>query len=284
MNNLRSALTVVLLTPFPALACSLDFALKPTPISVNYEPFSSLGALGKTTFELKNTGAEDEFILELRKLEGSQLDDFSLSFEAKTSDAQLRTIDENRFRLSIDSGQAKQINLNTLVSHASVPAAGVTTATYELEATSATTGLSCWEEEYLSVQINAPSRAQLNIAGTDSAFVDGPDIYHLDFGRLVEGLSRRIFLQLRANEDVLMTLESENKGTMRHKELVKYAVAYQFALSGQVLDLSSKTSLSLPAAPTFRGVSLPVDITIGEVDGVPSGDYADTITIDVSAL
>lgn len=284
MNSMRVLTTTLLLCPITAFACQLDFGLKPTPISVNYEPFSSVGGLGKTMFELRNTGEEEEFILELRSLDNTDMNNFTLAFEARTSDAQLRTIEEDRFQLAIAPGESKQINFNALVSHDAVPSAGTTEITYELAATSAATGLSCWDEVYLSVQINAPSRAQLNIAGTDTAFVDGPDMYHLDFGRLEQGLSRRVFLQLRANEDVLMTLESENKGRMQHKELPKHGVSYQFALSGQVLDLSSKTSLNLPAAPTFRGVSLPVDITIGDVAGVPSGDYADTIVIDVSAL
>ncbi|MCP8898671.1 hypothetical protein [Gilvimarinus xylanilyticus] len=284
MNKSKSITMAIFWLPWAVQACDLDFNLEPSPINVSYEPFSAVGALGKTTFELRNTAQEDKFILDLRAIEAPTLDEYQILFEANTSDAQLRPIDDQRFELQLAPGESKKIDLNALVSHASVPPAGVTEITFELSATSANTGIDCWEQLYLPVHINAPSRAQFNIAGADTAYFDGPNLYHLDFGKLVSGMNRRVFFQLRANDKVTMTLESENNGRMVHQTQSKYGVAYTFSLEGQELDLSSKTTIHLETAPTFRGISMPVDITIGSTNGIPSGDYADTITIDVSAL
>ncbi len=284
MNKSTSIAVTLFCLPWTVQACDLDFNLDPTPINVSYEPFSAVGALGRTTFELRNTGQEDTFILDLRAVEDSVLDDYQIIFEANTSDTQLRPISDQRFELHLAPDDTKKIDLNALVSHTSVPPAGLTEITFELSATSANTAIDCWEEVYLPVQINAPSRAQFNIAGADSAYFDGPNLYHLDFGKLVSGMSRRVFFQLRANDKVAMTLESENSGRMIHQDQSKYGVAYTFSLDGQELDLSSKTTIHLETAPTFRGISMPVDITIGSTDAIPSGDYEDTITIDVSAL
>lgn len=130
--------------------------------------------------------------------------------------------------------------------------------------------------------LNVPSRAQVNIAGASGHF--GQDtLSTLDFGQMSSGEHRRAFVQVRANTPVLTIISSRNGGVMRNETLPNAEpVAYTASLDGKTLTLTQVNLLPLDPPPSIDGLSLPLDVTLGAVEGKMAGHYSDIITIDVS--
>ncbi|MGN6423679.1 MAG: hypothetical protein ACTHLA_10250 [Asticcacaulis sp.] len=130
--------------------------------------------------------------------------------------------------------------------------------------------------------LNVPSRAQVNIAGASGHFGQGT-LSTLDFGQMSSGEQRRAFVQVRANTPVLAVVSSRNGGVMRNETLPSAEpVAYTANLDGKALNLTQVNLRALDPPPSVDGLSLPLDVTLGAVEGKMAGHYSDVITIDVS--
>ncbi len=126
-------------------------------------------------------------------------------------------------------------------------------------------------------------RAQVNIAGASGAFGQSR-LPLLDFGTLTTGETRRAFVQVRANSPVTVQISSKNHGVMANDDApTADPIPYDLRLDGQSVDLSGVARRAVDPPLTVDGVSLPMDITIGNVDGKMAGRYSDVITIDVSS-
>lgn len=126
-------------------------------------------------------------------------------------------------------------------------------------------------------------RAQINIAGASGAFGQSP-LALIDFGTLETGEQRRAFVQIRANSPVTVQVSSKNHGVMTNETLPGAdPINYSLSLGGKTLNLSGMAQVPVDPPRTVDGVSLPMDITIGNVDGKMAGRYSDVIIIDVSS-
>jgi hypothetical protein len=131
------------------------------------------------------------------------------------------------------------------------------------------------------LEVVTPPRAQVNIAGASGRF-GAQSISVVDFGVLQSGLSRRVFVQVRANTAATLVLSSRNGGVLRNETLPEAApIDYRASLDGQLLPANLTAQFAVAPPRTMDGVSLPFDMTIGTVEGAMAGRYSDVITIDV---
>jgi len=132
------------------------------------------------------------------------------------------------------------------------------------------------------LNVTVPARAQVNIAGSSGGF-GSSHVSVIDFGKLRSGAQRRVFLQIRANSGVVAQISSRNHGVLRNQTWPDATpIAYSLALNGASIDLAAPAAVPLAPPPTIDGLSLPLDLMIGSVEGKMAGQYSDIITVDVS--
>ncbi len=135
---------------------------------------------------------------------------------------------------------------------------------------------------YGTFTVSVPARAQVNIAGASGRF-GSSHASAIDFGQLTTGAHRRAFVQIRANTGVFAQISSKNHGVLRNEAWPDASpISYSLVLNGIPINLNLKATESLDPPATIDGLSLPMDITIGSVEGKFAGTYSDVITIEVS--
>lgn len=130
------------------------------------------------------------------------------------------------------------------------------------------------------------ARAQVNIAGASGAFGTPFALSEIAFGTLTTGATKGAIVQVRATSPVAITVSSQNQGKLKHKTLsADPGVPYAMQLDGDAVSLGG-SSFSLNRSPpiTLDGINYPMSLTIGDVAGRPSGEYRDTLTINVAPL
>ncbi|HYE01393.1 MAG TPA: spore coat protein U domain-containing protein [Alphaproteobacteria bacterium] len=109
----------------------------------------------------------------------------------------------------------------------------------------------------------------------------------LDFGELRSGASKEFGLEIAGNIPYRVTLQSENRGQLLGIGAgnAGRAVPYALALDGRTVPLGGAFELPV-AAPTASGRSANqhgFTVQIGDLGWALAGDYADNITVTVSA-
>ena len=268
----------------PLAACEVGLEEALQPVVVTYEPFGFVPEAGITEITLRNEGEESDLDLFFRPGAFGAPEPFTVTGELVGTARPLSRVDEDRYRLTLPQGEAARIVFTARVSALGVPEPGTRDLTYQLDVLDTGTGLPCLEDAVLPVRITVPSRAQVNIAGAAGRFVDGPDLYTLDLGTLTTGLTARVAVQLRANGDAALSVVSENAGRLVHETVPDASVPYALVLDGRALDLSAESVVPAPPARSEAGVSLPLDVVVGEVPALPSGRFRDLVTITITAL
>lgn len=134
----------------------------------------------------------------------------------------------------------------------------------------------------LPAQVRVQPRAQINISGVDSPFGTGIGASSIDFGTLVPGAERKVYLQLRSNVDARIRIESENKGVMLNRQLQAGAgVPYSLTIDGTLLNLNATATLQRRPALTLDGVNYDMVARVGQFGGRFAGTYKDTVTFVV---
>ncbi len=102
----------------------------------------------------------------------------------------------------------------------------------------------------------------------------------LDFGRLETGETKHFRIDVKTNSGYDITLESENRGTLRLADATASSrVPYTLSLGGLALDLGAAVSLPFSSArPSHRFA-----VTIGRIGNALSGRYQDNILVTVTA-
>ncbi len=130
------------------------------------------------------------------------------------------------------------------------------------------------------------ARAQVNIAGASGAFGTPFALSEIAFGTLTTGATKGAIVQVRATSPVSIAVSSQNQGKLKHKTVTADpGVPYSMQLDGTAVGLAG-ASFSLNRSPpiTLDGINYPMSLTIGDVAGRPSGEYQDTLTINVAPL
>lgn len=139
-------------------------------------------------------------------------------------------------------------------------------------------------QRHAILAVNVIPRAQVNFAGVSGRFGSG-SVDSLDLGELSAGVSRRAFVQIRANMSVRVTLASENQGRMRHETLgLSSSVPYRAAINGSIAPLegAGHEFTSHPPA-TIDGHSHALDVTITDAEARAAGLYRDLLTVTLTA-
>ncbi len=127
------------------------------------------------------------------------------------------------------------------------------------------------------------AQAHVSIAGTSARFGSAPSVKVVDFGTLEEGVTRTVYVQVRANQRVNIEIESENGGQLRHVERPESrAIPFSTTLDGQAFDLSNgPANLTRESGTGLSGSNHALNMTIGSVQRTFSGRYRDRIHVYV---
>jgi hypothetical protein len=138
-------------------------------------------------------------------------------------------------------------------------------------------------ETVIMVSALVPARAQLNVAGADTQVFGANPAGAIDFGDLITGASRQVFVQVRATSPVLLRLSSAERGQLRHSTFGNKVrgVPYSATLSGAELALQSGP-VGLARSPSAGAVeNYPLRFSITDAEGRTGGIYQDVVTISV---
>lgn len=286
---LGAAILLTSLTSVQAKACEVS-AENPDAVLIDYNPFAigtSTGPLDVTFVNRSDTACE----LRLRLVDdvGDPLSEVSVgsvvvTFVPRESSGLLqRGTEPGVFQLTVGPNATLRAELDASVVRNAVVEAGEHGADLYLS-------ISGPDDQPLLPRIpvrlvlKSTPRAQVNIAGGAGAFGSGSTVEVIDFGIAATGVTRRAFLQVRANAKSNLTVRSEHRGVMRHVEggEVGSSVPYGLELDGLVVDLAEAWTHPVDPPRTLDGISLPLDFTLGEVGPQMSGEYKDLITIDIT--
>jgi hypothetical protein len=282
----------VLLAAFVAgssRACELA-AEDPAAVLIDYNPFVIGQASGPLDILFVNrSGMACDLRLRLVDdvgvpLQGTSVAGVDVLFVPRESSGVLhRGNDLGLFQLDIAPNDTVRAELDATVVNHMVAEAGEHATNLYLAVTDAD-GQPLLPRIPVRLILKSTPRAQINIAGSAGTFGSGSTVEVIDFGEAATGLTRRAFLQLRANTEATLTVRSEHHGAMRHIEggEAGSTVPYSVELDGIPVDLAEAWIHRVDPPRTLDGISMPLDFTLGLVAGQMSGKYEDLITIDVT--
>jgi hypothetical protein len=287
LRSISTSLAALLLPAAPAAAeCRLTLAEVPSAVAFSYDPFDAQPSVAPLTLVLDSEGNAEtlEFILSF--VPGLAGPGQAPPLTARETDGLRPVSGSEGLHFLLDVGETRRIapRFDISVPGQPVPRPGTYAGPIGVSVRDHATGEPCVERFDVPVALSVPSRAQITIAGTSGPIGPGPGLSRIDFGTLETGETVLVFLQLRANGDADVSLSSRENGVLRHTSLPDYAAPYVLAIDGRAIDLSARTSFRAPPAASIEGISLPMQITIGNVSGLPAGDYEDLVTISISAL
>lgn len=281
----------LLLASTPAFAvCDVTLAQPPEAVAFTYDPFDLQAPVGPLRLALRNQGDARTLELILSGEDGAPLalagpgDALPIDIDARDNVQPIAGTEGLHFLLEATPDTVETAVLDVEVAGAPVPPPGLYAGDLAIRVRDYASGEPCVERFRVRTQVQVPSRAQINIAGSSGPIGDDPGLSRIDFGTLESGEARTVFVQIRANGPTRLSLSSREGGRMRHVDLPEFAAPYAVDLLGQRLDLSGAVELAAPTASSVAGVALPMVVTVGEVGGLPSGAYEDLITIAISAL
>ncbi len=140
------------------------------------------------------------------------------------------------------------------------------------------------EDQIVSILVDIPARAQINLAGSSSPIFGGISGSGLDFGQLEQGEERDAYIQVRATSPVMLTLSSEFRSQMRHRfeGTGVPGIPYSLTIDNQTVDLS--TGAKRIDRSTTHGLGADnyrIAARILDVRGRVAGQYEDVITVTV---
>ena len=296
MSPLERALiaaAAALLSASTAHAC--DIAIIPTTstLQLAYDPFLPGRAGGEFEFELENRDAADcsvdlvLFDAAKTRIAETELDGLLIGFSSGSADTPLiPTAVPGTWRVAVDGGKRVRLSLAALIIRDTVVRAGQHSVAMALEVHDAGAAAARAAPVPLRLVVTAPPRAQMNIVGAEATFGEGVRLTEVDFGEMVTGTVRRVFLQLRANTGARLLITSANKGRLVHEggDEAAASIAYAADLNGRMIDLTHAWHDDYDFPGSIAGTSLPFDLRLGTVGAQPAGNYSDTITIEFSAL
>lgn len=129
-----------------------------------------------------------------------------------------------------------------------------------------------------------PARAEMSISGTSLSDFSASTLApaNLAFGQAKTGSTRRVFVNIWANEAVTITLESENRGKLSLVGRDKLSpISYSARFDGRPVNLASTQNIRRAPSRSVAGTSYELALTLGSVESKFGGLYRDRITISV---
>lgn len=272
-----------------AFACDISLAEPPGPVLLDYNPFAPVLERALLGMEFRNASLS-ECALEIVFTDtgGQPFPDFELggavvAFQPRTSSGLRRTeLTTHNYSLNVPAEGSARAEFDVAVRQAIVIAPGH--YTIELRVMVQEAAQPPLIVIPVTLILTSAPRAQINIAGAAGVFGSGSSLETVDFGEAETGATRRAFLQVRANSASTVTFDSEHRGRLAHVDVGADAsrLAYRLDVDDEPVDLTSIAHLPIDPPRTLEGISLPMTLTLGPVEGAMSGRYRDTITITVN--
>ena len=291
LASLRLLPVILVTSALPAHACELVVEEPPLDIAIDYDVFDFFYASGTTTIRLKNQGSTDcegeVSVTDDGMMDAPfQFEDAGLQIELQLPEARQETSVNNRggagYIIDLPPSESRDITLDFFTEQDTVVAAGTHTKRMRVSVANSPGG-SFFEELEFSVSITAQPRVQLNISGSDGNFGNNTYSDTVQFNDPKVGDKRLVYVQSRSNAMHTMSISSKNGGRMMNTQGIESWIAYELALDGKQLDISSPVSIPNREMTDMSGESQPLDIEIKELHNVFSGGYEDEVYISLTA-
>lgn len=294
-----AAAALALLAGGGARACEVAITRGPGEVVLRYDPFDAQNAPAEMAVTVRNRDAEAcQFDIAL--VDGDRmaqrrlvLAPSGLEIEVRAAGAGAALLSDGAepgvWRGSAPAGGEQEYRFTAVVVKDAVPPAGRLELPLGLELRTPGSAAALATAMPVSLAIDSPPRAQLNIAGATGYFGAAPSISTIDLGPLAAGVRRRLFLQVRSNVAVSrLTIRSEHRGLLMPGGEATggdaEGVPYHVVLGDEPVSLLEPVERRIPAAPTLAGESLPFEIVVDEFGARMAGDYSDVVSIDLSPL
>lgn len=137
-------------------------------------------------------------------------------------------------------------------------------------------------EQDARLAANIVAVAQINIAGSSSSFDRNYGISAIDFGTLETGKRQTVYVQVRGNSSMRMTVESTNAGLLRHEAIAGApGISYNVDILGQSFAPVTRRQFNGLLSTGLYGANIPMTLVIGQVGDVPAGRYSDVLTLSI---
>lgn len=275
--------------------CQLEIIEIPEQTIINYDPFVPGVAIKQIKFTVENS-ARVECLLSLQVSPPEKAPELEFTFTETGVIFELRPAEEQAvlvrtnvagvYQATIPSATVTELIFEAVITKDAVAAAADHTLPIQFQLNSVADEALVNEEWVSNVVLRSLPRAQVNLSGTSGGFGEVGSMSVVDFGIAKTGATRSLFVQLRSNTRSKLTVESENKGVLKHKVHPKEAppIEYIVELDKKVIDLSKKYEAEYDLPKTYAGQSVPLKLTLGDVDGAMAGKYNDIINFEFSPL
>jgi len=277
-------------------ACNVSITgISPIP-TISYDPFEGLTKSVNYTVDLTNSGTDScavglaiaSPVQGVPRAFKNGANELRYTLEWPGGAVFSNNISSPIGAVSISGGKSKTLTFRVRLAAGLIAPAAVYTdvLTFRVYRVSPTPLVQMGTDRTASAAGQVETRAQVNIAGASGAFGSPFALASLDFGTLATGASKNAIVQVRATSPVSINVTSANLGRLKHNVLTGDAgVPYTLTIDGTKVTLGSTTASLLRSPPiSLDGVNYPMSVQIGEVKGRPSGNYQDTLTVNVSPL
>lgn len=137
----------------------------------------------------------------------------------------------------------------------------------------------------LTFRAGVLASTQVCVACT-TAFDNNMHSHEMNFGTLEAAETKSATVRVRTNEGYTLFLQSTNRSVLRHTTL-NSSVAYTAQVNGVNVNLTPTTQVQVArvsGVTAAQGVAFDVKVIIGAVNTALAGNYADSITVTVTAF
>ncbi len=266
-----------LATAHTALACNAQIAGVTSTLPLTFDPFDGITRGSTVDVQLINLGSDP------CKLALVEADGQGHELRGRRGTLAYTLIAAATGPVTLEGGQGKRATLSMRVeiARAATASSGDYRDTLNLRVIDLDSKKQIGQDRQTAIDLNVPKRAQLNIAGADSAGA-GFGVSRIDFGQMQSGAERSVFVQVRATDDVEIRLTSRNAGVLKHVRLHDAAPAIPYGVTFDGVQVNLASSFTLEREVERAGSSYLMSVRLGEVGRPPAGEYQDLITIDVT--
>jgi hypothetical protein len=289
------ALVLTVFTPQQADACDAVITAASPTLQFDYDPFTFGKTVARAAFEIENRDATacevDLLIVDAKHMAVSEtvIDASGVvaSFAVIAGDVPaIANTQPGIWRIRLDPNKRAKMFIDSLVTQDAIATAGMHVSELTVEVRDPGAPATRSAPMPLHVALAVKPRAQMNIVGAAGTFGTGVSVSQVDFGTLASKLTRRVFLQVRANTSARLTIDSAHLGRLMREGGGdgEEGIAYAAELAGASVDLRQHYEQKIDPPHSLEGESLPLDLSLGDVGPNIAGQYSDVLTLVLSAL
>lgn len=280
----------------PALAqaqeCVLTAQTSSSGSQVLYDPFAprdSLVDLEITAFNEGDRGCPARFYIAplngALKLEGpTALLDYRV--DGRRSGAAAAGAEFGPYTIDVPPGGSKSMTVRFSIPAQQVVPVGYYTTTLVVRGVTEADGAILMSGANPRLTAAVPSRVEMSISGAAAPPLSSQSMApaSIHFGNATGGQTGRVYVNVWANSNVLVSLTSENGGLLKNVQSPSLPpIRYSATFDGAALPLIGTQTLLRTPPLSVQGASYELAITLGDTTRNFAGRYRDRITVDVYA-